>query len=250
MPITLTLDDYALPEFIGIAARFGTDDYAYVVTPNVDHVIRYVDDPSFRALYESANFVLLDSRFLARLLTVSRALRFQVCPGSDITARLFGEVITPEDAVVLIGGSSAQASMVAQRHGLRHLRHYDPPMGFIRDPASVEACLEFIESASPFRFCFLAIGSPQQELIAQKLQQRGLARGMALCVGASIDFLTGKEVRAPLWLQRLALEWLYRLARNPNRLAKRYLVRGPRIFLLLQRMSFVRRTAQPATGRA
>jgi exopolysaccharide biosynthesis WecB/TagA/CpsF family protein len=246
MPLTFTIDDYALPDFIALASNFPASGYAYVVTPNVDHLIRYVDDPSFRALYETADFVMLDSRFLARLLSFTRALRLQVCPGSDITVQLFNQAIRPQDKIVLIGGSSEQANFVAQRHGLQNLQHYNPPMGFISNPAAVEECLQFIEQASPFRFCFLAIGSPQQEQIAQELKRRGIARGMALCVGASINFLTSKEVRAPLWMQKLGFEWLYRLMRDPKRLAKRYLVRGPRIFLLLKDITFVPRKAQPA----
>ena len=93
--------------------------------------------------------------------------------------------------------------------------------------------LRAIEESSPFRFCFLAIGSPQQEIIAQKLKGRGVARGLALCIGASIDFITGAEKRAPLWIRKSGFEWVFRLVQNPRRLAKRYLVRGPRIFLLL-----------------
>jgi exopolysaccharide biosynthesis WecB/TagA/CpsF family protein len=101
-------------------------------------------------------------------------------------------------------------------------------MNFIRDPLAVETCLRQIEAMSPFRFCFLAIGSPQQEIIAQKLKERGIARGLALCVGAAINFLTGIERRAPLWMQQAGLEWLYRLSRDPRRLWRRYLVRGPK----------------------
>jgi N-acetylglucosaminyldiphosphoundecaprenol N-acetyl-beta-D-mannosaminyltransferase len=244
MSVTFTIDNYVLSDFIVVASRFRDLNYAYVVTPNVDHVIRYVDDPSFRSLYETADFVMLDSRFLAKILLLARALRLEACPGSDITARLFNDVITPDDKVVMIGGASEQANVVAQRYGLRQLLHYNPPMGFITNPAAVEDCLKFVEQASPFRFCFLAIGSPQQEVIAQKLKQRGIAKGLTLCVGASINFLTGRETRAPLWLQNLGFEWLYRLMRDPGRLASRYLVRGPRIFLLLNRITFVCRKPQ------
>jgi exopolysaccharide biosynthesis WecB/TagA/CpsF family protein len=108
-------------------------------------------------------------------------------------------------------------------------------MGFIHDPGAVEACLQFIESHSPFRFCLLAVGSPQQEQLAAMLQSRGRARGLALCVGASIDFLTGRERRAPQWMQAAGLEWLHRLLHSPRRLARRYLVRGPRVFQVLRR---------------
>jgi exopolysaccharide biosynthesis WecB/TagA/CpsF family protein len=84
----------------------------------------------------------------------------------------------------------------------------------------------------------LAVGCPQQEILAKALQSRGRARGLALCIGASINFLTGGERRAPKWIQHAGFEWLYRLLNDPTRLAKRYLVRGPRIFLLLPRLHF------------
>ena len=79
-------------------------------------------------------------------------------------------------------------------------------------------------------FCSLCVGSPAQELIAQELAELGCKSGIALCVGASIDFITGKSVRAPLWLQQLKLEWAYRLMREPGRLWRRYLIESPKIF--------------------
>jgi exopolysaccharide biosynthesis WecB/TagA/CpsF family protein len=148
---------------------------------------------------------------------------------------------------VVIGGSTEQAGQIAAKYGLTNVRHHNPPMGFIKDPAAVEACLQFVESASPFRFCFLAVGSPQQEAIAQLLRARGTARGLALCIGASLNFITGLEKRAPLWMQRMALEWLYRLLQNPRRLARRYLIRGPRIFAHLRRSRVVLRKAPVST---
>ena len=69
-----------------------------------------------------------------------------------------------------------------------------------------------------------------------KLKDRGIADGLALCVGASINFMTGIEKRAPPWMQKLGFEWLFRLLQNPRRMAKRYLLHGPRIFLLLPRI--------------
>jgi UDP-N-acetyl-D-mannosaminuronic acid transferase (WecB/TagA/CpsF family) len=143
--------------------------------------------------------------------------------------------------VVVIGGTAEQADILSKRYGLKALRHLNPPMGFINDSATVEECLRFVENESPFRFCLLAVGCPQQEILAKALQSRGRARGLALCVGASINFLTGSERRAPKWIQYAGLEWFYRLLQNPSRLARRYLIRGPRIFLLLPRLHFEQR---------
>lgn len=233
MSLLYTLDDYDLEGFLRLAGDFGLDRFGYVVTPNVDHLIRFHDEPHFRALYADAAYILLDSRFLSIIFRWVKAVRVRVCTGSDLTAQLFARTVAPEDRIVLIGGDTSQAKVLAARYGLKALSHYSPPMGFIRDPEGVERCLQFIESCSPFRFCFLAVGSPQQEMIAQMLKVRGVARGLALCIGASVNFLTGAERRAPRWVQGIAMEWLYRLAQNPGRLAARYLIRGPRVFSML-----------------
>jgi N-acetylglucosaminyldiphosphoundecaprenol N-acetyl-beta-D-mannosaminyltransferase len=232
----IRLHDFDHESFAGIAAAFGSTNYAYVVTPNVDHLIRYCDDDAFRALYSDAGFVLLDSRVFSRIVRIARHITLRVCTGSDLTEYLFSKVVSAEDRLVLIGGSKQQAAMLAQRFGLTSLSHWCPPMGLLSDRKAVEECLEFVEAQSPFRFCFIAVGCPQQEVIANQLGKRGIARGLTLCVGAAINFLTGAEQRAPRWIQRLGFEWAFRLARNPARLAHRYLIRGPRIFLLLRKI--------------
>jgi Glycosyl transferase WecG/TagA/CpsF family len=77
---------------------------------------------------------------------------------------------------------------------------------------------------------FLAVGRPQQEILASRIADHPQARGVGLCIGASIDFLTGIQRRAPLWIQNSGLEWLYRLISDPQRFARRYLLESPWIF--------------------
>jgi exopolysaccharide biosynthesis WecB/TagA/CpsF family protein len=241
----LNIDDYDLREAREIVSSFGSDRFGYVVTPNVDHVIRHYYDAEFRTLYAHAAYVFLDSHFLGHLVGLIKRRRHRVTPGSDLTATLMSGVIKPYDKTVLVGGTAEQAQELRARFGFKALHHIDPPMNFILDEKAVETCLRAIEAASPFRFCFLAVGSPQQEIIALKLKERGVARGLALCVGASINFMTGVEKRAPHWMRRSGFEWLFRLVRSPKRLAKRYLVRGPRIFLLLPHVEL--RLRRPVT---
>lgn len=238
------IDGYDLGMFLAEAGSFGVDRYGYVVTPNVDHMIRFHESASFRALYAQATYVLLDSRIAALLFRLVHGVRVPVCTGSDLTAALLTDVIAPSDRVVLIGGSEEQVQRLERQFGLQDLRHHNPPMGFIDDARAVERCLEFIEAASPFRFCLIAVGSPRQEMVAQRLAERGRARGLALCIGASIDFLTGAERRAPRWIQRLGLEWMFRLVQNPRRLAWRYLVRGPKFFAYVGAGQLVVRTVR------
>jgi exopolysaccharide biosynthesis WecB/TagA/CpsF family protein len=236
-------DNYDPAGFMDVAAGFGQDRYGYVVTPNADHMVRLHEDASFRAIYAAASYILLDSRFLSHVLRITKGIRLPVCTGSDMTAKLFSDVISPEDSLVLIGGRDEQARQLAERYGLRRLAHFNPPMGFIHDPKAVEACLSFVEAHSPFRFCLLAVGTPQGEAVALQLKARGIACGLTLCIGASINFLTGDERRAPLWMQRCGMEWFFRLVRAPGRLSNRYLVRGPRVFGLLRDAEIVLRKA-------
>jgi N-acetylglucosaminyldiphosphoundecaprenol N-acetyl-beta-D-mannosaminyltransferase len=249
-PVSVQIHDYDLNGFADVAANFGSENFAYVVTPNVDHLIRFCDDPSFRELYAHAGFILNDSRFLSSLVKRAKGITLPVCTGSDLTETVLSKIVNPNDRIVLIGSSAEQAKALESRYGLTSLKHFDPPMGFIRDAKAVEACLQYIEAQSPFRFCFLAVGCPQQEILANKLRERGIARGLTLCIGASINFLTGTERRAPRWVQKAGIEWAYRLFQDPGRLAKRYLVRGPRIFKLLKRIQFeLLRPAMKSSGK-
>jgi exopolysaccharide biosynthesis WecB/TagA/CpsF family protein len=240
--LTLVFDNCDLSGFLSIAADFGTREYGYVATPNVDGLIRLHESESFRAQYAQAAYVLLDSRVASFLFRLVHGVRVPVCPGSDLTAALFQRVIGPEDRVVVIGSTGEQIETLRRRFGLQHLLHHNPPMGFIDDPAAVEACLQFVEGASPFRFCLVAVGDPQGVVISHKLTERGKARGLALVVGASIDFMTGKQRRAPIWMQHSGLEWLYRLLTNPRRLGRRYLVRCPRFFVQVFKSRIVLRS--------
>ncbi|MET0405652.1 MAG: WecB/TagA/CpsF family glycosyltransferase [Cystobacter sp.] len=238
-------DDYDLPRFLAHARSLEPNDFNFVVTPNADHLVRLRDDNLFRGFYGEASFVLLDSRLVAHALRLFRGQRFPVCTGSDLTAALFSQVISAEDAIVVVGGTREQAEQLRLRHGLGRLVHHAPPMGLAQNPEAIEACVRFIEEHSPFRFCFLALGSPQQEMIASRVKARGRARGLALCIGASINFLTGSERRAPQWMQRLGLEWLFRLGQAPRRMWRRYVLNAPLALRMLFTGVFRLRATRP-----
>lgn len=220
--------------------------YRYIVTPNVDHVVRLdaaraaPDSKAILAAYEGAWLSLCDSRILARLARHD-GLRLPVVPGSDLTATLLREIARPGDRIALVGGDATTvAALAAIRGDLEFVQHV-PPMGLRRNPAAVAEAAAFV-AGSGARFALLAVGSPQQELVARAVSDMsGQARGTALCIGASIDFLTGRARRAPAWMQRAHLEWLHRLLSEPGRMWKRYLVEGPRIFAIRRRMRARRR---------
>ncbi len=211
-----------------LEARSIDDPFGYIVTPNVDHVVRnWREGGQLVQIYEDADLSLCDSRIVSLIGRLCR-VRLPVVTGSDLTAIILEYLVDPYERVTVIGGADETIARLARRYGLRNVRHHNPPMGFVRDPLAVLEATQFVER-NPARFVFLAVGSPQQEILAQSIRQRGQAHGIGLCVGASLLFLTGDLQRAPVWMQRARLEWLFRLAQEPSRMWRRYLYEGPKI---------------------
>ena len=208
-----------------------------IVTPNVDHVVRFHSDATFKGVYEQADLYLNDSKVLRALSTlVGRALP-SVVPGSDLTANILAQGQGTGLKICLMGASAETAENVfSQFPGFGWTHHY-PPMGFINSEMEVRECVRIaVDSNSDL--CFVAVGSPQQEILGRKILEGGF-EGVVLCVGASFLFLSGEEKRAPLILRRFGLEWLFRFLSNPRRLFSRYFIRCPQIFVILLKSLFI-----------
>lgn len=242
----VSADDDKLLAFI--RTRADSPQFSYIVTPNTDHIVK-IDrlsrselGPALEAAYESADIRLCDSRILALLARLS-GIDLRVVTGSDLTRRLFeDDIVLPGDNVGLIGGTARQLAWLRAYRPEVQFHGYVPPPGVLHNRLAQTEIAEFVEQ-TPCNFYFFAFGAPQSELVAAQIKRGMQARGVALCIGASIEFLSGAKPRAPIWVQRLCLEWLYRLIREPRRLARRYLIEGPRILLLWQREhAAIRRT--------
>ncbi len=208
--------------------------FGYVVTPNADHLVRLHRQPALRPVYTQAAACVLDSRVVAG---VGRALGLAVpavCPGSDLAAELLSRHISAGERITIIGLRAERLVSLTKRFGLVAPAHFEPPMGFWRDPAGLRQAVEFVR-AHPSRLVFLAVGSPGQEILAHAVATDGDTVGTGLCVGAALDFLSDGATRAPAWIQHVGLEWLHRLAREPRRLWRRYLLDDPLVFWLLWR---------------
>lgn len=206
-----------------------------LVTPNVDHIVRYHKDPLFKEVYDKADIYLNDSRIL-KILSNNRI--HNVVPGSDLTQFIFERLAIEKRNAVVIGATPNDILAVKEKYQAQSITHIEPSYGFIHKPEEVAnivtECL-----AMPNAFYFVCVGSPQQEKLAIALRDAGV-KGNFLCVGASILFLSGAEKRAPKLIQKLSLEWAFRLIQSPKRLWKRYLIDGPYIFILVLRYRFKR----------
>src|SRR5947209_16149711 len=182
---------------------------------------------------------LCDSKVL-HLLARFRGVRLPVIPGSELTSLVFDRLVRAGDRIAIIGGDLDVLNTLKKKCARVEFVQHCPPMDLRRNAKARRAAAEFI-ARSGARFSFIAVGSPQQEMIAAEARSIAGATGMALCIGAGLDFLTGRQKRAPRLARSLGLEWAHRLLSDPRRMWRRYLIEGPRIFLLTYRWAAPRR---------
>ncbi|MBN8649223.1 MAG: WecB/TagA/CpsF family glycosyltransferase [Caulobacterales bacterium] len=203
------------------------EKFGFLITPNVDHFARLSKDNSHKHIYENSWMNVSDSRIL-ELFAKFSGFDLPACPGSDLTASLMNNAIKSGDDITLIGGDAEIVEFLQNKYGVK-VHWHEPPMGLKNKPDALDEAGKFIAN-SPAKYHFVCVGSPQQELVCEAAMKYENAKGIGLCVGASMDFLAGRAKRAPQIMQQLRLEWLYRLLSEPKRLWKRYLIDGPRIF--------------------
>jgi N-acetylglucosaminyldiphosphoundecaprenol N-acetyl-beta-D-mannosaminyltransferase len=197
-----------------------------VFTLNLDHVVKMRKDPMFRTAYKRAGLITADG-FPIVLACSLQGKRVSRVAGSDLIAPIAAEAARTGKAVYLFGSNQQilnKASRVLheENKGLIIAGVFAPPKGF--DPTSEESrrCLQAI-GASGADLCFVALGAPKQELFADC--GNGLLPAVSfVCIGAGLDFIAGAQLRAPRWMGRWGLEWLWRVATNPRRLLHRYLL--------------------------
>jgi N-acetylglucosaminyldiphosphoundecaprenol N-acetyl-beta-D-mannosaminyltransferase len=199
-----------------------------VFTPNVDHVVKASRNPAFKAAYSRVSLSLADGM---PLIWASHLLG---CPlpervaGSDMLMPVLQLAARRHLRVYLLGGGPGVAEQTArvltEQMGITVAGWDDSRIamdGSDLDGASISRA----RAAQP-DIVLVALGPPKQELWIDRARDY-IGPAVALGVGASLDFLIGKYRRAPRWMAKSGLEWLYRLSQEPRRLWRRYLVEGP-----------------------
>jgi exopolysaccharide biosynthesis WecB/TagA/CpsF family protein len=212
--------------------------FSYVVTPNVDHLSRLCDVPAndyLLNIYLRARVTLCDSRIVEKILYFSGRSVKAVVSGSDLTRYLFDRVLMPTSKIVIVGCQNEEIVKLQHHYPQLKIQHVNPSMGFINNDDEVKSLINSVVKCEA-DYLFLAVGSPRQEIFAHKLKEAGLKKGVALCIGASINFIVGVESRAPRWMQFLYLEWFYRMLQDPKRLVKRYFLNALQLPKIIKQM--------------
>ena len=205
------------------AARRG-ESFA-VFTLNLDHLDKLRRSSRFRAAYAKARYTTADGAPVAMLAARQNAC-FKRTPGSDLIVPLAVAAAKQGVSIYLYGTTpdvlaSAGATLV-ERAGFNLViaGAESPPQGFDPEGSEADAALDRI-AASGASLCLVALGAPKQELFSARAVERNINVGF-VCIGAGLDFIAGRQSRAPGFMQRYGLEWFWRLATNPRRLTLRY----------------------------
>ncbi len=200
----------------------------YVVTPNADHAVMYQEHAGLREAYAGASLVLADGMPLVVAARLLRRRLPQRVAGSDLVPTLFQSIGHADRPlkVFLLGAGPGVADRAARNIALRWpnvhvVGTHCPPLGFEREERENERILEHIAATRP-DVLIVGLGAPKQELWVHAHREQ-IRATVAVCAGASIDFLAGEKRRAPVWMRHAGLEWLHRLASEPGRLWQRYM---------------------------
>ena len=192
---------------------------------------------ALRAAYEEVSLSLVDGQ---PLLWASRLLGLPLpekISGSDLMVPLARRAAARKWRVYLLGGGKGVAELAArelQKQFDIDIVGTDAP--FVTpdgQPVEGPAVIERITRARP-HLLFAAFGAPKQELFLHRARA-AIRPAVGIGVGAGFDFVAGRLRRAPRWISQSGLEWLFRLAQEPRRLAKRYLVDDPEFLAILYR---------------
>jgi N-acetylglucosaminyldiphosphoundecaprenol N-acetyl-beta-D-mannosaminyltransferase len=218
--------------------------FAFAVTPNVDHTVKFRKSAQFREFYSKASLVVADGvplLWAARLLGTPLKARIN---GTDLFERTCEFAAARGYSVYMLGGSPGAARSACQklveRHPTLKIAGWDcPPFGFYKN-AEQNIAIQHKIRGSGADILFVGLGAPQQE---QWMCDNGEGSGVAFAigVGVSFSFVGGLIPRAPLWMQRNGLEWLWRLGKEPKRLWKRYLIEDLPFFGMLLHAMFKKR---------
>lgn len=215
-------------------------DRGVVVTPNVDHLMKLQGDATFYNVYSNADYRLCDSQLLLYASYFLGTPLKEKISGSDFFPVFCNYHRANQNVTIfLLGGNSGvarQAQININRRIGRDIivESLSPSFGFEQNELECSQIVEMI-NRSGATVLAVGVGAPKQEKWIQKYRDQLPYVKIYLAIGATIDFESGRIQRAPKWMSRLGIEWLFRLCCEPKRLWKRYLVEDlPFFWLLLQ----------------
>ncbi|GEM_PF-517895 len=222
----ITIDNLSMEETVDqIDRTIQNRGNAYVVTPNVDHLVIMEENEEFCEAYRNADLVLTDGMPILWISHLYRKPIREKVSGSDLFLKICNLASQNGYRVYFLGAAEGVADKAAARlqnrfPGLSVVGTYAPPLGFEENPAEVEKTISKVKKAAP-DILVVCLGAPKQEIFLY-CHREEIGVPVSLGLGASLDFEAGTEKRAPKWMSENGLEWFHRMMQEPGRLCARY----------------------------
>lgn len=210
---------------------------SFVLTPNVDHVVKVQSDKLFKEIYDNASLVLADGMPLIWASKLLKKPLKEKVSGSDIFPLICEKAASNNLKVYFLGGEKgvakkASANLKKIYPQLKVVEAYCPPFGFEKDSNEVQAIIDSIDSKKP-DIVFVGLGAPKQEKWIYENIDIMDVKAVYLGIGASFDFIAGTKQRSPSIISNVGLEWFWRFCQEPRRLFKRYFIEDSQFILLV-----------------
>lgn len=199
----------------------------YVVTPNLDHVVKLEADADFERCYNKAGLVLADGNPLVWASKLLGTPLKALVTGSDLFPALCAHAAAKGYRMFFLGGlegvgQKAADELKKQYPQINIVGVYSPPFGFDKNKAENEKIISMINAVKP-HLLFVGVGAPKQEKwMYNNIDQLDI--NVALGIGASFDFVAGTIKRAPAAFRKMGMEWFWRFSNEPRRLFRRYFI--------------------------
>lgn len=231
VPIALGKYDYLIHKIIDLSNR---DSGSYVCVLNVHMMIEAQRKPAFKNILKAADLVLPDGKPITWALKILKDTEQDRVAGMDIVPDLFRELEKTGGPVYFFGGTTEMLektnNYIADKFpALKIAGYHAPPFRELTEQENEENIARINSSGA--KIIFVVLGCPKQEIWMSAMKDR--INGVMIGVGGAIPVVIGDKKRAPQWMQRSGLEWLFRFIQEPKRLFKRYTVTNTWFLYLL-----------------
>jgi N-acetylglucosaminyldiphosphoundecaprenol N-acetyl-beta-D-mannosaminyltransferase len=195
-----------------------------IVTPNAGHLKNIASSLELKEIYSTADLSLIDGWPIAVAAKNASKQKVQRVTGSDLLPKLFPE-LSKEIRIGIIGGEDESniRKILEQKYPNLNIQIIDtsPWSTSVYDVRRLRELVQY----NALSIVLLCLGHPKQELLAKELKNydwAGSRPDWIMCVGATIEYLTGTQKRAPVFFQKIGMEWFFRLITNPKKFFSRY----------------------------
>ena len=210
-------------------------DAGVLITPNVDHIVKLQKNKEFYDVYQKAEWVVCDSKILYLLSKLLKHPLPEAIPGSSFFTAYYTYHKDDKDCrIFLLGAKEGVAAKAMERINEKVGRQiivgaYSPSFGFEKNEQECEDIIDIVNKSGA-NVLLVGVGAPKQEKWIMKYRDRMPGVKLFMALGATIDFEAGTLKRAPMFWQKIGMEWLYRVLKEPRRLFKRYFVDDMQFF--------------------